>query len=62
MIYYLLLAYIKFQTKFGKSLLELTRLFRETLLVRRHLVDILPITPRTIGRLTMRDGPQMALF
>ena len=62
MIYYLLLAYIKFQTKYAKSLLELTRIFKETLLVRRHLVDILSITSRTVARLTMRDGPQMGLF
>lgn len=62
MIYYLLLAYIKFQTKYSKSLLELTRLFRETLLIRRHLVDVLSLTTRTIARLTMRDGPQMGLF
>ena len=62
MIYYLLLAYIKFQTKYSKSLLELTRLFRETLLIRRHLVDVLSLTTRTVARLTMRDGPQMGLF
>ena len=62
MIYYLLLAYIKFQTKFSKSLLELTRLFCETLLVRRHLVDMLSLTSKTVVRLTMRDGPQMELF
>ena len=30
LIYYLLLAYIKFQTKFGKPLLELTRIVKET--------------------------------
>lgn len=62
MIYYLLLAYIKFQTKYSRSLLELTRIFREALLVRRHLVDILSITTKTVARLTMRDGPQMELF
>lgn len=62
MIYYLLLAYIKFQTKYGKSLLELTRLVRETLLVRRNLIDLLSLTARHVGRLTMRDGPQMPLF
>lgn len=39
MIYYLLLAYIKFQTKFKKSLLELTRMIREVLLFRRDLID-----------------------
>ena len=62
MIYYLLLAYIKFQTKYSQSLLELTRIVRETLLIRRHLIDVLSLTTRTIARLTMRDGPQMALF
>ena len=31
MIYYLILAYIKFQTKFDRSLLELTRMVKETL-------------------------------
>lgn len=62
MIYYLLLAYIKFQTKYAKSLLELTRIVRETLLIRRHLVDILSLTNRSVARLTMRDGPQMELF
>lgn len=62
MIYYLLLAYIKFQTKYVKSLLELTRIVRETLLVRRHLLDILSLTAKTITRLTIRDGPQMQLF
>lgn len=43
MIYYLLLAYIKFQTKFAKSLLELTRMVKETLLVHRMLVDMLSL-------------------
>lgn len=62
MIYYLLLAYIKFQTKYGKSLLELTRIVCETLLVRRHFIDILSLTTKTVRRLTVRDGPQMELF
>lgn len=61
-IYYLLLAYIKFQTKFAKSLLELTRMIRETLLVRRSLVDLLSLSTKTIARLSVRDGPQLALF
>lgn len=62
MIYYLLLAYIKFQTKYAKSLLDLTRMFRETLLIRRNLIDMLSLTPKSAARLTMRDGPQMVLF
>jgi len=62
MIYYLLLAYIKFQTQFSKSLLELTRMIRETLLIRRPLIDLLSLSARTIGRFTARDGPQLSLF
>lgn len=62
MIYYLLLAYIKYQTKYAKSLLELTWVVRETLLIRRHLIDTLSLTSKTVIRLTMRDGPQMSLF
>lgn len=50
MIYYLLLAYIKFQTKFKHSLLELTRMVREVLLVRRPLIDLLSLTARTVQK------------
>ena len=62
LIYYLLLTYIKFQTRFTKSLLELTRMVKETLLIRRPLIDLLSLSTKTMARLTMRDGPQMALF
>lgn len=51
MIYYLLLVYIKFQTKFKKSLLELTRMIREVLLTRRDLIDLLSLGINTILRL-----------
>lgn len=62
MIYYLLLAYIKFQTKFSKSLLELTRMVRETLLVRRTLIDMLSLSALTIGRFRPPESPQLRLF
>ena len=62
MIYYLLLAYIKFQTKFGRSLLELTRMVKETLLRRINLIDMLSLTVRTIHKLSVRDGPQLSLL
>lgn len=51
MIYYLLLSYIKFQTKFGKSLLEFTRMIRETLMLRRSLVDLLSLEIKTLKRI-----------
>lgn len=45
MIYTLLLAYIKFQTKFSDSILKLSRIFHESLFFRRHLIDILGLKP-----------------
>jgi len=62
MIYYLLLAYIKFQTKFKKSLLELTRMIKETLLHRIHLIDLLSLTTTTIHKTHTIHDPQLAFF
>ena len=61
MIYYLLLAYIKFQTKFSRSLLELTRMIKEVLMVRRPLIDLLSLTVRTVACLG-RDPVQLRLL
>ena len=41
MIYTLLLAYIKFQTSFSGSILKLSRIIRESLFFRQHLIDVL---------------------
>ena len=41
MIYSLLLAYLKFQSKFPHSILKLSRIFHETLFFRQHLIDLL---------------------
>lgn len=62
MIYYLLLAYIKFQTKFKKSLLELTRMIREVLLFRRDLIDLLSLEEKTIFRIKREESPQMSFW
>jgi hypothetical protein len=61
MIYYLLLAYIKFQTKFKKPLLELTRMIRETILVRRSLIDLLSLDIKNVRKFT-EENPQMSFF
>jgi hypothetical protein len=45
MCYYLLLTYIKYQTKYGFSLLYLSRVIREMLLERKSLIDILTVNP-----------------
>jgi transposase len=62
MIYYLLLAYIKFQTKFKKSLLELTRMVKEVLLIRRNLIDLLSLTEKTIFRIKKEENPQKSFW
>ena len=41
MIYTLLLAYIKFQTSFSGSILNLSRIIQEALFFRQHLIDLL---------------------
>lgn len=65
MIYYLLLSYVKFQTRYEGSLLELTWMIKTTLLARRSLIDLLSLTPSTISKLkyrtTIRDA-QKPLF
>lgn len=62
MIYYLLLSYIKFQTKCSRSLLELSWMFKETVLVRRPLIDILSLTPNSIAKFNEEGFSQQTLF
>lgn len=63
MIYFLLLAWLKFQTRFKGTLLELTRMVSEVLLEHISIIDLLNLTPRTIKRALARAGPpQLALL
>jgi hypothetical protein len=63
MIYYLLIAWVKFQTKFKGSALDLTRMIGEILMQHISLIDMLRLTPQTLGRLKTRAGPtQESLF
>jgi hypothetical protein len=48
MIYSLLLAYLKFQTKFEHSVLNLARIFQETLFSRKHLIELLGLRPNKV--------------
>ena len=50
MCYYLLLAYIKYQTRFGHSMLYLSRVIRETLMDKKALIDILTLKPEKLKR------------
>ena len=61
MSYYLLLTYIKYQTKYGHSLLTLSRNIREMLFERKNLIDILTLKPERL--VAVQDEPiQGALF
>lgn len=61
MCYYLLLTYIKYQTKYGFSLLQLSRVMRETLFERKSLIDILTLNPDKL-KIRQDEPLQEALF
>lgn len=62
MIYFLLLAWIKFQTKFKGSLLELTRIIKETILHHVSIINLLHLTPKTLSRALARASPAQIAF
>jgi len=61
MIYYLMLSFIKFQTKCRHSLHELTRIVAELLLDTTYLVEILTISFNKFKIITQKQG-QLSLF
>ncbi len=61
MCYYLLLTYIKYQTKYGFSLLQLSRVIREMLFERKAIIDILTLKP-DILKMRMDEPLQRVLF
>ena len=61
MIYYLLLNYIKYQTKLTQSLHELALMIREVLMDRLNLIDILSLNKDTVRR-AREPIAQYALF
>ena len=64
MCYYLLLAYIKYQTKYGSSLTELTRIFSEAVFLKVSIIDLLSIHQNNLYKLHNLDKsePQFTLF
>lgn len=60
MCYYLLLTYIKYQARYAGSLLELSRVIRETLFDRKTLIDILTLKPERI--LAVQEEPLQGLL
>jgi hypothetical protein len=51
MCYFLLLAYIKYQTKYKYSLFYLHRLIKETILERLNLIDLLNVTDKNLPKI-----------
>jgi transposase len=62
MIYYLLLAWIKFQTKFTGSLHTLTVMFREVCLQPVQIINLLRLNLKTLQNALPRAAPQLSLF
>ena len=61
MIYYLLLSFIKFQTKCRHSLHELTRIVGELLLDNAHSIEIIGVTLGSYARVKQKHL-QLSLF
>jgi hypothetical protein len=61
MIYYLLLSFIKFQTKCRHSLHELTRIIGELLLDNTHLIDIINVSLNSYAKVKQKEL-QLSLF
>ena len=55
MCYFLLLAFIKYQTKYKYSLFYLHRIIRETILERLTLIEILNLTDKLIAKIKNTD-------
>lgn len=55
MCYYLLLAYMKYQTRYRQTLFYLHRIVQETLLERASLLDLLNLSERRLARIRSPD-------
>lgn len=62
MIYFLLLAYIKYQTKYKASLFYLHKVIKEALMMRHHLIDLLNLTWEKLRKMPPGVNPQLSLF
>ena len=62
MCYYLLLAYIKFQTNYKASVFYLHVLVREALLDRLLLVDLLHLNTQRLHRFRQKDRQLVLQF
>ena len=60
MIYYLLLAFIKFQTRYAYSMHELTRVIGETLMEHVDIIEVLRMKFEKL-KFLKPNQPQLAL-
>ncbi len=58
--HYLLLAYVKYQSRYQQSLFCLHRVIKETLLQRAKIIDLLRLNDRRLKRIACQD-PQLCL-
>ena len=56
MCYHLLLAYIKYQTKFAHSITERSRMIKEILMEKTILIDILSLNIKKLKKIEFVDG------
>lgn len=61
LIYYLLLAYIKFQTRYKFSLLHFTRVLKESLFKKVDIIDILNFSPNKLKKAREPDQQRKLL-
>jgi len=62
MCYYLLLTYIKYQSKYRDTIFYLHRIIKATVLERLNLIDLLNITEKTLSKVIHIDPePQLSL-
>lgn len=59
MCYFLMLAYLKYQTKYARSLHYLHRLIKATLFQKLTLIDLLGLTKKRLSKFK-DDDPQLA--
>ena len=61
MIYFMLLAYIKFQSRYKYSLHTLAQIVGSTLFQRASLMDLLNLNLNNLYKLKLDDMPQLML-
>ena len=59
MIFYLIVAYVRFQTRYPGSMMELTWIIKEALFVRRPLLDFMSLSKLSIAKITEDEPPTL---